>query len=111
MTSDVEWPDGWWNASTVAQIETQFNVGRRGEESQLGLATNTLGNLDLPSDFLSRPMEEQAWIVIREERQARHLVNYPGTGVVTGFLLEGVESTMNTVARPKPTMPIRSGSP
>ena len=98
ITTDIPWPE-WSLVTTVAQVEAQFNSARRSEESQRSLPANTLGNLDLPSDYFSRPMEEQAWILLKAEREARHLVNYPGTGVVTGYLPEGVEASLSAVAQ------------
>lgn len=104
LNSDIPWPEDWpdnhwYTVSTVEEIEAQFNAARRGEENQLGLNANTLGNLDLPDNYLQLPMEERAWLILKAEREARHLVNYPGVGQVTGFLPEGVESTLSDVAQ------------
>ena len=98
LNSDIPWPS-WWYDNSVSDVEAQFNVGRRGEESQKGLATGALGNLVLPSDFLDRPFDEQALILINSERQARAGVNYPNHGTVSGLLLEGVERDISQVAQ------------
>ncbi len=96
LDTDIPW-NGWWTVSTVAGVEAQFNAGRRAEESQKGLSNNELGDLELPDDFLSRSAEEQAWIILKAEREARHMVQY-GSTVVTGYLPEGVEASLSAVA-------------
>ena len=98
LNSDIPWPS-WWYDNSVADVEAQFNAGRRGEESQKGLPAGALGNMVLPSDFLTRSFDEQALILINLERQARAGVNYPNHGTVSGLLLEGVEATLSQVAQ------------
>lgn len=97
-TGDRAWSN-WWYDNSVEDVEIEFNAARRNEESQRNLATGTLGNLNLPADFLSRDFKEQALILINLERQARHNVSYPGLFVATGLELEGVEYTLSGVAQ------------
>ncbi len=98
ISADITW-NYWWTVNSVVQVEAQFNAARRSEESQKGLSNGALGNLDLPDNYLSLPMAEQAWIILKEERECRHGVYYPGIGTVTGYLPEGVESTLSQVAQ------------
>ena len=97
-SADREWVN-WWQDNTKNDVETEFNAARRNEETQLGLPPNTLGNLNLPTDFLTRNFQEQALIIINAERQARHNIFYPGTGTVSGMLVEGVEIGLSGVAQ------------
>ena len=97
-TSDRNW-NQWWQDNSVADVEQEFNAARRNEENQRGLPNGTLGNLSLPSNFLSRSSPEQALILINAERAARHNVNYPGFGTVQGLLFEGVDLDLNQVAQ------------
>ena len=83
---------------TVSAIQDQFNIGRRAEETQLGLASGTLGDLYLPSDFLERSFDEQALILLNLERTARDGVDY-GNGPVSGMKFEGIEPGINAVAQ------------
>lgn len=97
-TADRGW-NQWWYDNSVADVEAEFNAARRNEESQRGLASGTLGNLNLPSDYLSRSAAEQALIILNAERTCRDGVNYPSYGVVSGLPVEGVELDLNTVAQ------------
>jgi hypothetical protein len=90
--------NNWWYDSDVTDIETAFNAARRNEETQFGLPYGILGNLNLPSDFLDRDFKERALIVLNDERQVRHGVNY-GNGAVTAFAFEGVENELSNVAQ------------
>ena len=98
LSVGLTWDD-WWESTTVASIETQFNAGRRHEEANRGLSGGTLGNLDLPSDFLNLDYKEQALILLNAERDARHNVNYPGSGTVLGLPFEGCEEDLSAVAQ------------
>jgi len=97
-TGDRAW-DKWWQDNSVADVEREFNAARRNEENQLGLPSGTLGNLDLPADYLQRSSEEQALILVNAERTARHNVNYPSKGIVSGLPFEGVDLDLSAVAQ------------
>ena len=97
-TGDRAW-DKWWQDNSVADVEREFNAARRNEENQLGLPSGTLGNLDLPADYLQRSSEEQALILVNAERTARHNVNYPSYGIVLGLPFEGVDLNLSAVAQ------------
>lgn len=97
-TADRGW-NAWWADNSVADVVQEFNAARRNEENQLGLPTGILGNLELPADYLQRSSEEQALILVNAEREARHGVNYPGRGVVSGLPFEGVDMDLNAVAQ------------
>ena len=97
-TADRGWVQ-WWYDTDLSDAEDEFNAARRNEEVQKGLTPGILGNLSLPTDYLSKSAAEQAWIILIAERQARDGVNYPGTGIVTGMIPEGVESTLSGVSQ------------
>ncbi|GAB4038164.1 hypothetical protein GCM10028809_55590 [Spirosoma gilvum] len=75
-----------------------FNKGRRAEETQLGLATNSLGNLTLPSSYATLSDNQRALYLINAERAARAGINY-GSGAVLGKPLEGVETALDNTAQ------------
>jgi len=98
LSSGLEW-NQWWNANTVDEIETQFNAGRRHEESNRGLTpSGVLGNLQLPSDFLTWDFKEQALFLLNAERDARNGVKY-GSTTYTVLPWEGVEISLCSVSQ------------
>lgn len=98
LSTGLTWDD-WWESSTVASIEAQFNAGRRHEEAELGLTSGALGNLDLPSDFLNLDFKEQALILVNAARVARHNVYYPGFGTALGLPFEGCDRDLSEIAQ------------
>lgn len=87
--------------SSEAQIQNAFNEGRRQEETQLGLPTNSLGNLVLPVGYSSLSVSEKALLIINMERVARAGKTYtiPSTvGPVLGLPLAGIDAPLNTLA-------------
>ena len=103
LNSNVPW-NAWWGKSTVEDIQNQFNIGRRAEETQLELTDNSLGNLTLPTDYLSLDYKEQAFILLNLERKARGGIYYPsptgGSGITaTGREFEGVDADLSGVAQ------------
>lgn len=95
LTSNMAWSSP---TATVAAIQTAFNAARRGEETQLSLTANVLGNLTLPADFLSQSLDNQALILINAERACRGGVNY-GDGACKGWIFEGVETNVDALAQ------------
>lgn len=97
LSTGLEW-DQWYLVNSVQQIESQFNAGRRHEESNLGLSPNELGALQLDANFLSLPFEEQALILLNAERNARNGVRY-GSTTYTVVPFEGAEYTLCDVSQ------------
>ncbi len=97
LTDDIAWSAG---TSTVTDITNAFNAGRRGEETQLGLTSNVLGNLVMPSQATWDAMSFNAkgLYLVNAERTARANVNYGGT-VVKGLPLEGINDELTTTAQ------------
>lgn len=102
-TANIPWTDtgGTGNSATfngVADIEAAFNHGRRQEEIQLlGVATNALGTLDLPSQAVWDTMTDDAkgLLILNEERQDR-------AGMLAGVIglpLAGIESHMDNISK------------
>ncbi|WP_020597756.1 hypothetical protein [Spirosoma panaciterrae] len=89
-------PDAYF--SSTAQIVAAFNKGRRAEETQLGLAANSLGTLTLPSSYATLSDNQRALYLINAERAARAGINY-GSGAVLGKPLEGVETALDNTAQ------------
>ena len=77
--------------STTQAIENTFNNGRRQEEIQLGLPTNSISNLNLPSDAIWDDMSDEAKMLflLNDERTSRAGINY-GAGPVKGLPFAGV---------------------
>lgn len=84
--------------SSTAQVIAAFNKGRRAEETQLGLAANSLGTLTLPSSYATLSDNQRALYLINAERTARAGINY-GSGAVLGKPLEGVETALDNTAQ------------
>ncbi|WP_080059517.1 T9SS type A sorting domain-containing protein [Spirosoma aerolatum] len=84
--------------SSTAQIVAAFNKARRTEETQLGLAANSLGNLTLPASYSTLSDNQRALYLINAERTARAGINY-GSGAVLGKPLEGVETNLDNTAQ------------
>ena len=98
LSDGLAWQN-WWQVTSVSQVEAQFNAGRRFEELQKNLPANSLGFLNLPSNYFNLNFQEQALILLNAERTCRHNVNYPGYGSSLGLPLEGVEVTLSQVSQ------------
>ncbi|RRB02081.1 T9SS type A sorting domain-containing protein [Larkinella rosea] len=85
--------------SSTAQIVAAFNAARRAEETQLGLPTNSLGNLSLPANYATFSANDRALFLINQERIARSGLVYPGTTAVLGLPMEAVESALVNTAQ------------
>lgn len=94
IVTDINWSAGY---NGVADIMSAFNNARRGEEMQLGLVANTLGNLVLPDQGTWDGMTDdaKALFLINAERTARANMQ---AGVI-GLPLAGIESHVDTVAQ------------
>ncbi|MEM7532855.1 MAG: hypothetical protein AAF639_11810 [Chloroflexota bacterium] len=109
ITTDIPWSDtgGAINFMTgentgatfggVEDVVAAFNNARRQEEIQLGLAPNTIGTLDLPSQAVWDTMSDdnKMLMIINEERVDR-------AGMmpdVIGLPLEGVHPDIDSVAQ------------
>jgi len=97
LSTGLDW-SSWWSVSTVTQIETQFNAGRRHEESDRSLPANSLGNLNLSDDFLDLDFKTQALILLNAERTARDGINY-GSGAITSVPFEGIEIDLSVISQ------------
>jgi hypothetical protein len=97
LMADIVWSYGNRTASVTA-IQNAFNAARRAEEMQMSLTTNVLGNLTLPTNFISQSSDNQALILLNAERACRGGVNY-GDGACKGWIFEGVETTIDGVAQ------------
>lgn len=103
LTTNIKWdeePNTAGNQQTftdVGDIAAAFNNARRQEESQLGLATGTLGNLTMPSQTTwdSYDDNQKAFYLINDERVARA----DGWSGVIGLPLEGVETNISGIAQ------------
>ena len=97
LTTNISKSDGY---DTVEDIEASFNNGRRQEELQLGLETNSITDLNMPNqatwDALSRV--EQGLFLLNEERKARAGIDY-GDGPVLGLPFEGVGVALNKTSQ------------
>lgn len=94
LTTDIPWVNAENSPSTIAAIEAAFNAARRAEETQLGLTANKLGNLKLPTTWLTLSDDQKALYLINAERTARAGMR---TGV-EGLPLAGVEKTVDDIA-------------
>ena len=96
LTSDIVPSHGF---TTTLSIENTFNNARRQEEVQLGLSTNAIRNLDLPSDGIWDNMSEEAKMLylLNDERTARANINY-GAGPVKGLPFAGVAQGVDNVS-------------
>ncbi len=108
INTDIKWTDtgGVFDYSTntynatfngVIDIAAAYNHARRQEEIQLGLSTNQLGNLDLPTQSIWGMMTDdaKALLILNEERQDRAGMQ---AGVI-GLPLAGIESHMDTISK------------
>lgn len=89
-------PYGFFSSET--HVVNAFNFARRAEETQLGLGSNILGNLTLPSGYSSWAATTRALYILNAERTARAGVSYSGTTVL-GLPLEGLETHLTTIAQ------------
>ena len=104
LTADIPWDENAvtaGNQQTYANktaIDNAFTNARRKEEVQFGIATNTLGSLVLPTNYLTLTQDQQALLLVNAERACRAGVNYSGT-VVKGLPLEAIEGTIDGVSQ------------
>lgn len=96
LLSDVVPSHGF---TTTLDIERTFNNARRQEEIQLGLPTNAISNLNLPSDAVWDIMSEEAKMLylLNDERTARTNINY-GSGPVKGLPFTAVVQEVDDVS-------------
>ena len=90
------------SATTIVAIQNAFNNGRRQEEIQKSLTTNSLGNLTLASNFLTLSKSQKIITLINLERACRAGIDYDGAGgipPVLGLTLDGLDPTLTTVAQ------------
>ena len=90
------------SAATVVSIQNAFNNGRRQEEILKTLPTNALGNLVLPTDFLTYSKAQKILLLLNAERNCRAGVDYDGAGgvpPVLGLSVDGVDAALTTVAQ------------
>jgi len=103
LNTDIPWDEDSLTAGNqqsyagVSAITTAFNNARRQEESQLGIAVNTLGNLSLPSQSI--------WDAMGDDGRALYLLNAERTsrtgmqaGVI-GLPFAGIETHMDNIAK------------
>ena len=100
-TQDINASNGF---STVSAIELTYNNGRRQEEIQLNLPTNSIKKLNLPSDAEWDALndDQKMLFLVNDERTSRAGINY-GAGPVLGLpfagVAEGVDNVSNTYAQ------------
>jgi hypothetical protein len=109
LVTDVAWdsdPNTSGAQSTVtslAGILNAYNNGRRQEEIQKSLPTNSLGNLTLPADWNTAYTPfGKVFFLVNAERSCRGGMDYDGAGgipAVLGLSFEQVSTTLNTVAQ------------
>jgi uncharacterized protein YkwD len=90
------------SAATISDIQNAFNNGRRNEEIQKMLSANVLGNLILPSNFLTLSKAQKVLFLLNAERNCRAGIDYDGSGgipPVLGLSVDGVDMGLTTVAQ------------
>ncbi|MCK5830894.1 MAG: hypothetical protein KAH20_11395 [Methylococcales bacterium] len=94
ITTNIPWNAGFGG---VSDIEAAYNNGRRQEETQLGIAVNTLGTLDLPVQATWDIMTDdaKALLILNEERQDRAGMQAD----VIGFPFAGIESHVDNITK------------
>lgn len=75
-----------------------FNAGRRFEETNQGLATGSLGNMTLPSDYANLTSAQKALYIINAERTCRNGIQY-SSGKAALLPFQGVETNLNDVSQ------------
>jgi len=86
---------------SVAGISAGYDNGRRNEELQFNIPTNSLGSINMPSqiDWDAWSPAEKILHLINEERTARAGVDYmDGVGPVKGLPITGVEQNLSDIA-------------
>lgn len=98
LTADVVNPNP--NFSSVINTENTFNAARRAEEMQLGLPTNSIKNLDLPSQAIwdGYSSDQKMLFLLNDERTSRAAIDY-GDGPVKGLPFQGVEAGQDGVSQ------------
>jgi hypothetical protein len=79
-------------------VAENFNKGRRFEESDKNLPVNSLGTIQLPADFATRPVAQRALLLINAERTCRNNADY-GSGALVIKPLQGAESNLTETAQ------------
>jgi len=97
LNSDINPSNGF---SSVGAIEATYNNARRQEEAQLGLGSNAISNLDLPSqsEWDSYTDDRKALYILNDERVSRNGINY-GQGPVRGYPFAGVAQKIDQVSQ------------
>lgn len=86
----------------VNEIQAAFNHARRMEESQFCLPTNSILNLNMPSQSIWDNMnsDQRFLFLTNAERTARAGLNYcEGEGPVSGLAFTGVEANVDQIAQ------------
>ena len=73
-TADMN-PGNFTAYNSSLSIAANFNAGRRFEETNKVLATNTLGTMTLPSNYSSMTLAQKTIFIINAERACRNTVN------------------------------------
>lgn len=100
--SNVNMPGLQTGYESVNDIEIAFNNARRIEETQFCLPTNSISNLNLPSQAIWNNMntDERFLFLANAERSARAGLNYcQGDGPASGLPFIGVESNIDNIAQ------------
>lgn len=87
---------------SVAGIAAGFDNGRRNEEIQFSIPTNSLGNLIMPNqaDWDAMSTDEKVLFLVNEERTIRDGIDYnDGRGPVKGYPLIGIEANVDGIAQ------------
>lgn len=101
LSTDIPWDDDPGTAgnqtdyASSADVVAAFNNGRRKEESQLGLAANSLGNVSLPGNWDSLSAEDKGLHLVNSERTVRAGAQ---AGVI-GLPLAGIEGNIQQLAQ------------
>ncbi|MBP7273169.1 MAG: hypothetical protein KA974_04975 [Saprospiraceae bacterium] len=86
--------------NTKYDVEAAYNNARRGEEVQLSLPPNSLGNLTLPNDWTTRSEDYRAFMLLNAERSCRMGINYPtdAFGVVQTYPYNSIEVNLDAIS-------------
>ncbi|MBO0952461.1 T9SS type A sorting domain-containing protein [Fibrella forsythiae] len=104
LTANAPWDEDAGTAgqqitfSGTTAIQNAFTNARRQEEIQLGLPTNVLGNLVLPSGWSGYTNNEKAYTLLNAERTARAGITY-ASGTVLGLPFEASDVNLGAIAQ------------
>lgn len=97
LTADMN-PGSYTAYNSGLSIAANFNAGRRFEETNKGLAANTLGNMTLPSGYSAMTLAQKTIFIVNAERACRNTVNY-GSGALSVKPMYGVETHLSDVSQ------------